>query len=250
MRKLMAVELTKMRYYRAIWGVALFAFGISGAAAVSGRYEGAVTQYPILEYLLFFYVTGRTFCILTILSTAYVINEDFSMRTVQNVLSVGVNVVKYYLSRLFAQMLFVFCLYLLGFIFFVAVRILSRGEVNTALPLGTLIGVFAMMALQLMAYVAIAGAISMFCKNQTVAMIAGELWLFLAIVLDAYRESGTGFLGFLEYEPLMVMQKVEFWGLPETVFTLSYFKYGIFAAALIVVACAVGYLRFAHSDLH
>ncbi|RKJ19526.1 hypothetical protein D7X48_13105 [bacterium D16-50] len=61
MRKLMAVELTKMRYYRAIWGVALFAFGISGAAAVSGRYEGAVTRYPILEYLLFFTLPAEPF---------------------------------------------------------------------------------------------------------------------------------------------------------------------------------------------
>lgn len=249
MRKLMAVELTKMRHYWVLWGVSLFALGFSAAAALSGRYESAVTQYPVLEYLLFFYVTGRTFCILTILATAYVINEDFSMRTVQNVLCVGINVVKYYLSRLFAQMLFVFCLYLLGFVVFAAVRILSRGEVNTAMPLGMLMGVFAMMALQLMAYVAIAGAISMFCKNQTVAMITGELWLFLGIVLDAYRESGIGFLGFMEYEPLMVMQKVEFWGLPGRIFTSGYFKYGVSAAGLIVGACAVGYLRFAHSDM-
>lgn len=249
MRKLIAVELTKMRYYWVIWGVALFALGASGVSALSSRYGDIVARYPAVEYMLFFYITGRTFSILTILATAYVINEDFSMRTVQNVLSVGVNVVKYYLSRLFAQMLFIFSLYLLGFAVYVAVRILSQGKVNTAMSFGELMGIFMMMALQLMAYVAIAGAISTFVRNQAAAMIIGEMWLFLAILFDAYRESGAGFLGFMDYEPLMVMQKVEIWGMPGAVFTFGYFKYGFSAAVLIAAAGAVGYLRFVNSDI-
>ncbi len=250
MKKLIAVELTKMRYYWVIWGVALFTLGTSGLIALSDRYADIVARYPAAEYLMFFYTTGRTFAILTILATAYVINEDFSMRTVQNVLSVGVDVVKYYLSRLFAQMLFVFGLYLLGFVLYVAVRILSRGEVNTAMSLGELMGTFMMMALQLMAYVAIAGAVSVFCRNQAAAMIIGETWLFVAILLDAYRGNGVGILGFMKYEPLMVMQRVDTWGMPGTVFTPVYFQYGFSAAVLIAAAAGVGYLRFANSDVH
>lgn len=250
MKKLIAVELTKMRYYWVIWGVALFALGASGMSALNSRYDDIAAQYPEVEYMLFFYITGRTFSILTILATAYVINEDFSMRTVQNVLSVGVDVVKYYLSRLFAQMLFVFFLYLLGFAVYMAVRILSQGEVNNAMSFGELMGIFMMMALQLMAYVAIAGAISTFVRNQAAAMIIGETWLFLAIVFDAYRESGAGVLRFMKYEPLMVMQRVDTWGMPDVVFTSVYFQYGFSAAVLIAAAAGVGYLRFAYSDVH
>lgn len=249
MRRLIAAELTKIRYYRVIWGVALFALGISAAAALNGRYEDIAVRRPDVEYLLFFYITARTFAILTILATAYVINEDFSMGTVRNVISVGVDVVKYYLSRLLAQMLFVFGLYLLGFAVYVAARILSTGQVNTAMPFGELAGTFLMMALQLMAYVAIAGAISMFFRNQAGAMIVGELWLFLSIMLDAYRASGASFLGFIVFEPLMVMQRVDVWGMSGAVYTFGYFKYGFSAAALIAAAAAVGYLRFMLSDL-
>lgn len=250
MRKLIAVELTKIRYYWVMWGAVLFALGASVAAALAGRYEETVAQYPVLEYLLFFYVTGRTFAILTILIAAYAINEDFSMGTVRNVLSVGVDVVKYYLSRLFALMLFISGVYLLSFLLYVAVRILSTGRVNGAMAMGELMGVFLMMALQLMAYVAIAGAISMFLRNQAAAMITGEMWLFVALVLAEYNKSGAGILGFIGYEPLMVMQKVDVWGIPGKVFTLGYFKYGLSAAVLIVLASAVGYLRFMGSDLN
>lgn len=243
MRKLIYVELIKLRYYRVIWGVVLFAMGMSAATALSGKYRGIVERMPETEYMLFFPVLCRTFAILAILSTAYAINGDFSMRTVQNVLSVGVDVGKYYLSRLFSQMLFVSVLYLAGFAVFVATRIVSRGEVNRALPFGSLMGIFFMMALQLMAYVAIANAVSMFFRNQAAAMAAGELWLFLAIIFDGFRASGARLMAFMEYEPLMVMQRVEFWGMPGRFFALG-LKYALSAAVIGVAAAAVGYVRF------
>ena len=249
MRKLMGVELTKMRYYRVVWGVAVFALGVSGAMGLNKKYDEVIAYYPFMEYIVFFYATCRYFSILTILVTAYVINEDYSMRTVQNVLSVGVDKVKYYLSRLFSQMLFVTCLYLLSFMVYVAVRILSQGRVVTAMSFGALAGVFLMMTLQLMAYVAVASTVSVFCRNQAVAMITGEIWLFLAILFYAYKESGAGFWGFMDFEPLMVMQKVDVWGTPGVVYTLGYFKYMVSAVILTAAAAAVGYLRFVRSDL-
>lgn len=248
MRKLIGVELTKMRYYWVIWAIALFAVGDSIAIALNNGYEPTLAFYPEAEYVIFLYATCRVFSILTVLSTAYVINEDFSMRTFQNVFSVGVSKVKYYFSRLFSQMLFVFGLYLLSCAAYVAARVLYQGSFNTAMPFGRFLAAFLIMALQLMAYVAISNMISMFCRNQFVAVAVSETWLFLALVLDAYREMGIRFFGFMTYEPLMVMQRVDDWGMSETIFTFGVFQYAVSALALTVVTGAIGYVHFIRSD--
>ena len=77
MRKLIYVELIKLRYYRVIWGVVLFAMGMSAATALSGKYRGIVERMPETEYMLFFPVLCRTFAILAILSTAYAFMRTF-----------------------------------------------------------------------------------------------------------------------------------------------------------------------------
>lgn len=74
-------------------------------------------------------------------------------------------------------------------------------------------------------------------------MAAGELWLFLAIIFDGFRASGARLMAFMEYEPLMVMQRVEFWGMPGRFFALG-LKYALSAAVIGVAAAAVGYVRF------
>lgn len=249
MRKLIGVELAKMRHYRVVWGVAVFEAGYSASIALNGRFADRIARYPELEYIIFLFAACRMFSILAVLSTAYVVNEDFSMRTVQNVLSVGVSVGKYYFSRLFSQMLFVSALFLLSTAAYGAAGTAARGGVGTAAPVGETAAVILVMLLQLMAYVSFANMVGVFCRHQSAAMVAGETWLFLAIIFEGYREMGVRFFGFMAYEPLIVMQSVEKWGLPGAVSVPGVLRYVVSAAVIIAVTSGVGYVRFVRADI-
>ncbi len=107
----------------------LFFIAHSVYMALRGTYVSSLNRYPSIEYVLCLYSTARMLSIVTILLTAYVIAEDFSMRTVQNVLAAGISRGKYYFSRLCAQMIFIFSLYSAGYGAYIVTRILSTGKV-------------------------------------------------------------------------------------------------------------------------
>ena len=70
-----------MRCYWMTWGVGLFFIAHSVYMALRGTYVSSLNRYPSIEYVLCLYSTARMLSIVTILLTAYVIAEDFSMRT-------------------------------------------------------------------------------------------------------------------------------------------------------------------------
>ena len=255
MMKLIGVELVKLRRYPVTWLVALISVGQGVLNAVLGRYGFALSRHPEVEYIIFIYATARWFCMASLFMTAYAIAGDYSMRTVLNVLSAGVDKKKYYISRLAAQMFFIFGLYICGFAAFIAVRILVTGKVNTALPPAQLLVLFLVMAMQLMAYVAVANMIGVCCKRQALAIFLSEAWIFLALILRIYfmgevNNSSAGYIkikGPMAFEPLWVVESVErYLG---NIFSFGFLKYAISASVIIVVTSVIGYAALLRSDV-
>lgn len=155
-------------------------------------------------------------------------------------------------------MIFIFVIYAGGCVVFILCRIARTGAVNTALPFGEFLAVFLVMALQPMVYNALANRISIFCKNQGIAIILGELSLFLALVLriyslgeDFYTGSGPQLLkGPMAYEPLYLLETCDMYVYSEAgIFSFAFFKYAVSALILITVTSVVGYARLMRSDL-
>lgn len=258
MKKLIGIELVKMKHYLATWLIAILTIGQGIFHAATMKFDSALISYPKLEYVLYIYITARWICMASLFMTAYVIAGDFSMRTVQNVLSTGVNKKKYYISRLFAQMIFMFVIYAGGFAAFVISRIVRTGAVNTAMPFWEFLAVFLVMALQPMVYVALANMISIFCKNQGIAIVLGELSLFLALVLriysigkDFYTGSGLKLLkGPIAFEPLYILESCDMYVYSDAgIFSFAFFKYAVSALILITITSAAGYAWLMRSDL-
>ena len=257
MRKLIGIELVKMRHDWATWLMAVITIGQGFFYAASMRY--AIASYPKIEYISYVPSTARWICMASVFMVAYVIAGDFSMRTVQNVLSIGVDKKIYYLSRLFAQMIFIFVIYAGGCIVFVVSRIVLTGTVNTAMSFWEFMAVFLVMALQPMVYVALANMIGVFCKNQGIAVILSELSLLLLLILrmysvgeDFYTGDGSRLLlkGPLAYEPMYLLEICNAFAYSDAgIFSFSFFKYAVSALSIIAITTVAGYARLIHSDL-
>ena len=258
MKKLIGIELVKMKHCWTTWLIAVLTVGQGFFYAAVMKYDSVLASYPKLEYVLYIYETARWICMASLFMTAYVIAGDFSMRTVQNVLSAGIDRKKYYLSRLSAQMLFVFVSYAGGWAVFVISRIVRTGAVNTTMPFWEFLAVFLVMALQPMAYVALANLISVICKKQGIAIILSELSLFFALVLriysmgkDFYTASGPKLLrGPIAYEPLYLLETCDMYVYSDAgIFSFAFFQYALSALAIITLTSAAGYAWLVRSDL-
>ncbi len=150
MRNLILTELTKIRRYPVTWIVVLLTLGQAVFWVFTKKYDANLAYYPQLEYVLFTYCTARWFCISTLFLTAYVIAGDFSMRTVLNVLSAGIDKRKYYFSRLAAVLLFIWGLFAFSNFVYIILRILTTGKLNTALPCSELLVLLSVLSLQLL----------------------------------------------------------------------------------------------------
>lgn len=251
MGKLVGVELRKMSRCRLVWGVALFILGTSSLTAFKDTYDyAAYTRYANFEYMMYTHATARVFSALTILVSAYVGAEDFAMRTVQNVLSVGIGRVKYYVSKLLAQMLFIFGLYGAGAAVYVGSRVILTGGLNRAMPAGEYLVIFLVTFLQLGAYVAMADLVCVLIRNQAAAMAVGETWLYLSLVLRVFWMEGTPLTGIVAYEPLTVLERFadDYVGTGK-VFSAEFFLCGLCALCIIILSSALGCFWFVHKDV-
>lgn len=252
MTKLIVTELVKMRRYWIIWAAILTSLGHSIYSAYVYPYEYVIAQNSEslkMEYVSFAYITPRWFSIVILMAVAYAIAEDFSMRTVQNALSVGISRKKYYVSRLVAQLVFVFAMFTVGWIAFIITRIIVRGEVNTAMPLGEFLTFFVIIALQMMVYASLASMISILTRRQAIAVAVSESWIFFAIVLRTwYISYRLNILYFIVYDPLVVIESMDDY-LAAGIFTFTFLKFGISAIVIIAVTSIIGYVHFMRSDV-
>lgn len=256
MGNLIWVEFRKMRCYWVTWAVGLFFLGHSVYIALQDAYAAGLARYPALEYVTFLYGTARMLSIVTLFLTAYVIAEDFSMRTVQNVFAAGIARGKYYFARLLSQIIFIFALYSAGFMTYIAARILSTGKINSQMPAGEFLAIFVVMALQPLAYAAFATMVSVFCKNQATSVVASESWLFFSIVLRLYSIEGipgktaNAYVGPIAYEPLTVLERfMDDYVIPGRVLTFGFFQCGLSALLIIIVSSLIGYAHLRRSDV-
>jgi len=256
MGKLIQVELTKIRRYPATWVVALITFAQALFWVFTHKYDANLARYPQVEYVLFTYSTARWFCISSVFLTGYIIAGDFSMRTVLNVLSTGIDKGKYYVSRLAAVLLFTWALFAGSNLFYIVVRILVTGNISTALPLKELLVLLSVMSLQVLSYAAIAHMISICCQKQGLSILLGEVYLFLALIIrmsamgeEYYTNAGYRLHGPIAYEPLYVLEKAADFLTGDTLFCFGFLKYALSAALIITVASLVGYARLTHSDV-
>ena len=258
MRKLIGIEFVKMRRFPVVWLVALISTGAGIYYALMDFYAQTLIHYPQVEYIIFIRSGARWFSMAAVFLTAYTIAGDFSMRTVLNVLSAGIDRRKYYFSRLAAQELFFFALYVCGNLVYVVSRILFTGKYNTTLPVQQLALLILVMALQVCAYVAVANLIGLCCKKQALSVLVGEICLFLTIVFrlygmgaDYYRNTGSYHMlsGPIAFEPLYVMECVDYYLLAyDSLFCFGFLKYALSAAVIIVAAGAAGYFCMMRSD--
>lgn len=249
-KKLIKIEFVKMRQYWVIWAVMFSALVHSAFMAFKSNYDSYIVELPKIEYALFTYVTARWFSLIVLLSVAFVISEDFHMRTVQNVLVVGISRQKYYWSRLLSQFFFVLVMYAGCCPVYVIGRILYNGSINTSMPPGEFLIVFLIMLLQLLAYASFANMVSVFCKNQVTSIVISLLWIFLAILMRAFSYEGDVPGGIMAYEPLAVMERYGGNFVDRNqVFTFASYQCGISALVIMIVTSIIGYVRFAHSDV-
>lgn len=259
MRKLIGIEFVKMRRSPVVWLMALITMGVGGYYAFMDFYAQALMRYPQMEYIIFIHSGARWFSMAAVFLTAYTIAGDFSMRTVLNVLSAGIDRRRYYFSRLIAQVLFFFALYVCGNLVYVVSRILFTGKYNTALPVQELALLILVMAMQVCACVAVANLIGLCCKKQAVSVLVGEICLFLAIVFrlygmgaDYYRNTGGYHMlsGPIAFEPLYVMECVDYYLIAyDSLFCFGFLKYALSAAVIIFVAGTAGYFCMMRSEL-
>lgn len=259
MKKLIGIELLKMTHYPAVWLVTLISVGQGVYYAFTDQYALAVARYPEAEYIIFIHSTARWFCMAAVFLTAYTIAGDFSMRTVLNVLAAGIDKSKYYFSRLIAQMLFFFGLYVCGNLFYTAGRILYTGKFNHSLSVKEFLLLVLVMGMQVCAYAAVSNFISLCCKKQALSILLGEVWIFLSIVMriyavgeDFYRDQGGYHMpgGPVAYEPMYVMECVEYYvSAFDSVFCFGFLKYALSAAVIISVAGIAGYICMIRSDI-
>ena len=257
MGKLIGIEFIKMKHDPVTWLTALITVGQGLVHAVMlNRYRIDLVRYPKMEYAVYVYLTARVICMVSLFMAAYVIAGDFSMRTVQNVLASGIDRKKYYLSRLSAQMIFLSAAYTGGCVVFVASRIVITGTVNASMSFGEFMVFFLVMALQPMVYVSLANMISVFCKNQGVAVILSEISLFLALILRIYSMGKDFYTGFgrlkgpLACEPMYLLETCDRFVYSEAgIFSFAFIRYAFSAVIMIAVFTASGYRRLTRSNL-
>lgn len=249
MKKLIGIEWLKMKHYWVVWAVIFSAVIHCAFMAFKGNYDYAIAANPRIEYAVFMEVTARWFCMIVLLAVAFTISEDFSMRTVQNILAAGISRQKYYWAGLSSQLIFVSVLYAIGCVVYIVGRILYDGKMNTAMPLAEFIVIFLVMMLQLLAYAAFANMVSIFCKSQVTAMVISLMWCFFALIFRSYSSDGTSVTGIMAYEPLNVLEGFGPMVGSDRIFSLDFIQYGISAGVIIMITSVIGYVRFVHSDI-
>lgn len=257
MRKLIGIELVKMRRSGAAWLVALISLGQGVLYAVmDDRYTAVLVRYPRVEYILYTYNTARWFCMAALFMGAYAIAGDFSMGTVRNVMAAGIDKGKYYFSRLWAQMIFMWGLYAGGFAVFFAARILRTGRVNTAYTPAQFLPLFLVMSMQPLAYAAVANLIGVCCRRQLLSVVVSESWLFLVLILRMYvmgeeYYTNAGALrpqGPMACEPMWILERADRYAGP--VFSYGFLWYALSAAVIIAAAAAAGYACLRRAELY
>lgn len=265
MNRVISAELYKIRHCKLLWLVP-FIFYAAGLFSAAYHYN-IYNMYNRLELFVLPTLAYLELSVCSAMLTGYIIGMDFSFRTIQNTLSVGVNRRSYYFSRMGAVMFLTALLYVIAMFGFVCGRLSLihpllenifrvRGYLAVNRPELELFWVklavcTAVAILQMWAYVSILNAACYFIKRQLPAMVAGLMYIILELVfrqiVDRYD---LAFLRYLfDFTPVRVLQHTfEVYVIQDRILTFGFLKFIISALVIIAVSSAVGFCRFRYDS--
>lgn len=265
MNRVISAEVYKIRHCKLLWFVPLlfFTIGLLNSAFHFNIYN----MYNRLELFVLPSLTYQQLSIGSAMLTGYIIGMDFSFRTIQNTLSVGVSRRSYYFSRMAVVMFLTALLYgtcMLGFVcgrmpllqpllkgIFMVKGSLAESRPELELFWIKLAVCIAVEILQMWAYVSILNAASYFIKKQLPAMVAGLMYIFVELVLrQVVDQYDLAFLRYLfDFAPVRVLQHTfDVYVVKDGILTFGFLKFIISALVIIAVSSVVGFCRFRYDS--
>lgn len=255
MRNLFSAELYKLKRMRIVWAAALVPILACASLALRKDYlqEPLLIEAPRLNYIGFLcYTPGvRALASMIILAAAYIASRDFEERTVQNVLSKGVNRGSYYFSRFLNQLFFALLVYgeaLLAFVLCRLYRQQEQGIFGSVMPAGECAAVLLISYLQLCAHCSVANMLSIFMKKQSTNMMAALAWLLAELISPILESVSPRMAEVTCFVPLIVLERGVNTISSGRVISFAYLRYGLSAVGIICLVSAVGYWKFCCTD--
>ena len=244
MNRVISAEFYKIRHCKLLWlvPVIFFAIGFYDAA----HYFKIYGLYNRLELFVLPTLADQYLSAGSAMLAGYVIGMDFSFRTIQNTLSVGVSRRSYYFSRMGMLMFLAALLYGAAMLGFVCGRLpLVQSVIN---PAGAALLPASRPELELFwIKLAVYTAACFYIKKQLPAMAAG---LALIIIELSFKQLADQYnMTFLQnlfsFVPVRVLKNAfEVYAIHDEILTFGFLKFGISALVIIAVSSAVGFCRF------
>lgn len=182
--------------------------------------------------------------------TAYAIGGDFTHRTFQNALYVGVSKRDYFFLRLLVQILITTVLCGMGMLAHIFWRLLffkSGADNRLELLGGKLVVYLLVILLQLWVYTAIHNALCYFVKNQLMAIALSLVMMYLEAVFFQITNAWeiNSVTGIMRFSPSVVLKySFDVYAYGDRVFTFDFLKFGLSAILMTVLFSVMGYMKF------
>lgn len=249
MRNLLKIEFYKVRHDLLVWLAVLICI-LSSIRIVNGAdIVKMITKFPGGQYAVFVYGTARQILIVVTLLTAFLCAADFSAKTIQNFLSVGIDRRKYYLSRLIVIFLLVLVLYAACWLTYMIASSIWWHRVVTFVSAGELAVMFLVALLQLWTYCSLANMIGFFVKKQAATVLIGVAFISLEYFLRSLFLLNGIEISSMDMLPLSVMLRSPEYAAAGRIYDFSFWVSGLYSTAVIVITSAAGYFGFIRRDI-
>lgn len=251
MGNLIRIELYKFVRYKIIWCISVVFIAIG---YMWSKYETKeFYMYDGLEYLLCSTNIAIFLECMVVVLIAFASGYDFSMRTIQNALTVGISKKKYYFSKLISLFFVILTLFSISFMVNVLCRIIySKEYSNYQMDLFGIKAIvyFFTMLLQYFAIAALVYMVTYILKNQLVSMLIGLMVLYgevvIRVVFEAYNVKVIGLV--LEYLPIGALININEYATRNKILNACFLRYAIFAVLMVILFSVIGYLKFVYDD--
>ncbi len=255
MNTLFSAELYKLKRMKIVWIAALVPLLTGASLALQKGYlqMPLLLGRPSLNYIgLLCYIPGvRSLAIVLILAAVYMASLDFEERTIQNILSKGVDRRFYYCSRLLAQFFYAALVFGGTMLLFLLCRLYrqqEQGVFGSLTPVGEFFAALLVSYLQLCAYGSISNMLSIFMKKQSTSMIAAFVWLVAELVSPILEVLFPRMGDVTWFVPLIVLENGASYIGRGMAVSFTYLRCGLSALVIIFLTSAVGYWKFCCTD--
>ena len=248
MKNAIYAEIYKLTRYRLLWFTPIYYMVLGISYARFDHYSLHTCQG--LAFFALPPLARFTFPLGVAVVTAFAIGGDFTHRTFQNALYIGISKRDYFFSRLFVQFLLTSALCGTGMLTHTFWRLLFfRTEADSSMEMpGRKLAVYLLVILlQFWVYTAVYNALCYFVKNQLKSIALSLVIMYLEAVFyqvsNAWQlESAAGMLRFL---PSIVL-KYSFDGYAyyDRIFTFGFLRFGLSAFLMTVIISVIGYMKF------